>query len=83
MTELGKIWDLWIRDELFWVMGKIFGVTVILFEVEVELDAEATILFNIVLLTSAFVTTVSSMVNDSTSVVVEGFFVDEDFFSGI
>ena len=63
-------------------MGKIFGVTVILFEVEVELDAEATILFKIVLLISEFVI-VSSMVNDSISVVVEGFFVDEDFFSGI
>ena len=54
---------------------------VILFEVEVDV-LEATILFKIVLLTSAFVT-VSSMVNDSTSVVVEGLFVDEDFFSGI
>ena len=70
MTELGKIWDFWIRNELLWVVG-------------VELDVlEATVLFKIVLLTSAFVTA-SSMVNDSTSVVVEGFFVDEDFFSGI
>ena len=81
MTELGKIWDFWIRDEVLWVVGKIFGVIVILFEVEVDV-LEATILFKIVLLTSAFVT-VSSMVNDSTSVVVEGLFVDEDFFSGI
>ena len=57
-------------------------MTVILFGVEVKLDAEATILFKIVLLTYAFVI-VSSMVNDSTSVVVEGLFVDENFFSGI
>ena len=56
-------------------------MTVVLFKVELDV-LEATILFKIVLLTSAFVT-VSSMVNDSTSVVVEGLFVDEDFFSGI
>ena len=77
---LGKI-DFWIREE--WVVGKIFGVIVILFDV--ELDIEETILFKIVLLTSVFVT-VSSMVNDSISgisVDVEGLFVDVVFFSGI
>ena len=80
LTELGKM-DFWIREE--WVVGKIFGVIVILFDV--ELDIEETILFKIVLLTSVFVT-VSSMVNDSISgisVNVEGLFVDVDFFSGI
>ena len=82
LTELGKI-DFWIREE--WVVGKIFGVNVILFDV--ELDIEETILFKIVWLTmtSVFVT-VSSMVNDSISgifVDVEGLFVDVDFFSGI
>ena len=77
---LGKI-DFWIRVE--WVVGKIFGVIIILFDV--ELDIEETILFKIVLLTPSFVT-VSSMVNDSISgisVDLEGLFVDVDFFSGI
>ena len=82
LTELCKM-DFWIREE--WVVGKIFGVIIILFDV--ELDIEETILFKIVLLTmtSVFVT-VSSMVNDSISgifVDVEGLFVDVDFFSGI
>ena len=77
---LGKM-DFWIREE--WVVGKIFGVIIILFDV--ELDIEETILFKIVLLTPSFVT-VSSMVNDSISgisVDLEGLFVDVDFFSGI